>query len=679
MYRLLLRADSDSQSADPSGTKMSVVKYVPDFIRERYTRKFALIGLVVILLVSGVGLAAQDQVSERLLEEKTSTVQTNAELEGTSFGAWLQGQKQQTRTLSNHRSLQSDKESAIRSGLNDELGEMAPEVVELHYVNRDTETITVSTDETVEGQTVTTNESIEGSNLPAGQVFWNPEQPFDFENRTDSFVLESFVYKEEGNPSVALASPVPDSNHVVISVVRTNVRAEQFSSSIDGTRTVAIGGFTGLVLFSEDEDEVLTPYRGETNTTVEQRVLSPNVSNTGAVETENNIVGYASVPGTDWVVIKEAPKSEALALQADVGQSLAFLIGTALLGLICLTAVTALGPMRSLRTLADEARTISNGNFEGDIKSDGRIDEVGQVRSAFQETKSYLETATAQSDALATQEFDNPVLEETVPGPLGESIQNTRQDLEEAITELKSARKRHEVAKKEAEQRAESLTDQATEHSRIMQQVGQGNMTQRMEGNSHVEPMNQIAIKFNGMMDELEKTVGQLQSYVDNVETAGEEVEQSAETIRKASEQVAELIQRISDDAYKQKEQLQELSEMIDTLISDIQNGGSETDVPVEQFEDVAVEINEIATLSQEMMADAENVAGAAEQQAAELNGVSKQASYLQRYTKPLRKILENFEAEQEHEFVFSGGPSISEHQSDRSETDKPDSVDDSS
>ncbi|MFC6973560.1 hypothetical protein ACFQL1_01000 [Halomicroarcula sp. GCM10025709] len=57
-------------------------------------------------------------------------------------------------------------------------------------------------------------------------------------------------------------------------------------------------------------------------------------------------------------------------------------------------------------------------------------------------------------------------------------------------------------------------------------------------------------------------------------------------------------------------------------------------------------------------MAESETVAGAAEEQAAELNEVSSRAEQLKRYAQPLGDILGRFETEAEHEFVFSGGPS---------------------
>jgi methyl-accepting chemotaxis protein len=433
---------------------MRVRRYIPDAIRRRYSAKFAVIGLVVLLVVSGVALFAQSQVTARLTEEKQTTVQTNAELEAQSFGQWLRGQKQQIRSLSNDWYLQSGDEPTVRTGLSSELSEMPPEVATLHYVERDSQRIVASTNNSLEGRSLRTNRSVE-ENLEAGTVFWNPEVEFGFDSEDD--VVESWVYLEEGEPSVALASPVPNSDRFVVSVIRTNVRARQFSSAIDDTRTVVVGGFTGLVLFSENKSEVLTSYGGETNTTLEQRVLKPDVTNTGSLVTDEHLVGYASVPGTDWVVVKEAPKSAALALEQDVERWLLFLVTGAMLGLIVLTVVTARGPMRSIRRLSEQARALASGSLSTAIEQEGRIDEVGAVQSSFQDIKVYLETATEQSDALANQQFDDPVLEREVPGPLGESLQRTKAELEAYIEDLETARMEAEHSRLAAEQKTKQL------------------------------------------------------------------------------------------------------------------------------------------------------------------------------------------------------------------------------
>jgi len=233
-------------------------------------------------------------------------------------------------------------------------------------------------------------------------------------------------------------------------------------------------------------------------------------------------------------------------------------------------------------------------------------------------------------------------------------------ETEKARDEAQSARKEAEVARAEAEEMATYLQEKAEEYSEIMQQVGMGDLTQRMTADGDEESMDRIATEFNEMVEELEKTTGQLKSYVDEVEEAGSEVEQSAETVREASEQVADSIQKISDDAYDQKERLQHVADTMDSITADLEAmeaGDAAIEKPLEQLTQVASDIDEIANLSEDTMAESQHVAGAAEEQAAELNGVSERAHDLQRYAQPLRDILGRFETEAEHEFVFSVGP----------------------
>jgi methyl-accepting chemotaxis protein len=621
-----------------------------NIIRKRYARKFAIIGFVIILLVSGIAIVTQAQISDRIQQEKFSTVETNTNLEAKSMGSWLDGQKRQVRTLSNHRNLQTTDNNQIRIGLRGELNRMPGEVAALHYVFIEDRTVTVST-----------TSSYTGQSLSDTGIVWNTDNQFPQERlANDSRVVESLVYREGDEPSVALASSVPESNSMVVAVIGTNQRAQGFESAVEGTRTTIVGAQTGEVLFAENKEEVLTSYGGEGNNTELERRVVDEGSSSGQFTTSENVVSYRSVPGTDWVVVKEAPKSNALALKNDIRRSLGLLIGGAILGLVVLNLVTALGPMRSLRRIAKEGQAIAAGDLSVEIADDNRVDEVGQVRSSFRNIKSYIDTAAAQSDAIAKQEFDADVLEEEVPGPLGESLQGTRDDLETSINEMESARKQAEVARAEAEQLADYLKEQAQAYSETMQNVGAGDLTQRMEADGQEESMDRIAQEFNDMIVELEKTTGQLQSYVDEVEQAGEEVGNSADTVKEASEQVAESIQKISDDAYGQKDHIEDIEELVETVLDDLEattESDASTTEQIETIREISGNLNDLGAFTDEMMTEAEQVAGAAEEQAAELNQVQKQAEDLQRYAEPLRDILERFETDQEHEFVFSVGP----------------------
>jgi len=285
-------------------------------------------------------------------------------------------------------------------------------------------------------------------------------------------------------------------------------------------------------------------------------------------------------------------------------------------------------------------------------------------------TATSIDRLTHKTEEMREGNLDVPIHTTRVDniGRLYDSFDGMRDDLKTQIREAESARKEAEVARSEAEEMSEYLRERAGEYSEIMREVGRGDLTQRMEPDGEEASMDRIAEQFNEMITELEQTIGQLKDYVDEVEQAGAEVEESAETVRDASEQIAESVQKISDDAYDQKESLEDIAATTDGVADDLGTIASQYDDPVidnavGQIDEIAGDLSRVASLSEEMMGESEQVAGASEEQAAELAEVSERANDLQRYAKPLRDILQQFETDQEHEFVFSIGPTGSEEQ----------------
>ena len=183
----------------------------------------------------------------------------------------------------------------------------------------------------------------------------------------------------------------------------------------------------------------------------------------GVVELNNSsqLVAYAPVRGTDWVLLKHAPTSNAYALRTAVGNDLLLLFGVALFGFILLGATIGRNTVKSLNVLRDNAESIAEGDLAVSVPDTDRVDEVGQALSAFDETVTYLDTVAAQADALASQEFDAAVLDEAVPGDLGRSLATMRTDLEEFVSELERTRSDAREAREEAETLAASLESQA--------------------------------------------------------------------------------------------------------------------------------------------------------------------------------------------------------------------------
>jgi methyl-accepting chemotaxis protein len=321
------------------------------------------------------------------------------------------------------------------------------------------------------------------------------------------------------------------------------------------------------------------------------------------------------------VVVTHGPRSEVFGFVDTLG-TWGIIVTLFSVLLIAVTgSVLGYSTATSIDRLTNKTDEMQGGNLDVEFQT-SRVDNIGRLYVGFAEMR----------DALKAQ-----------------------------IQESEQARKEAEVARAEAEELANYLQQKAEEYSEVMQQVSAGDMTQRMEQDGDEESMDQIAEQFNEMIEELEKTTGQLKSYVDEVEEAGAEVEQSARTVREASEQVADSIQKISDDAYEQKERLVAVSESMNDLADEFEAMATEQDVDMgdslDRIRENCRDLDELAELSEETMAESEEVAGAAEEQAAELNTVSDRANDLQRYAQPLRDILERFETEEEHEFVFSVGP----------------------
>ncbi len=149
------------------------------------------------------------------------------------------------------------------------------------------------------------------------------------------------------------------------------------------------------------------------------------------------------------------------------------LIGVSVATLLVIGATVGRSTASTLGDLADDATALSDGDTDVEITTDGRIDEIGQVRNSFREISQYVETATHQSDAIARQAFDDPVLEEDVPGTLGKSLETMRTDLESYIEDVEASKAEAEAAsqeaaeaRREAEELADRLERKAAEFGR---------------------------------------------------------------------------------------------------------------------------------------------------------------------------------------------------------------------
>ncbi|WP_226021365.1 HAMP domain-containing protein [Halomicrobium salinisoli] len=623
-------------NSDVERTEESLLQRVtPDVIRRSFALKFGIVLMVMALSIGVIGIAATQEVKSQTQSNVEAEYQNVAAQEADLVQRWITRNRLTTRLVSNEDTWSSDE--GLGTALSNEQSGLSSEVNDIHLV-----------ESSLSGTNVVASTSLP-EDAPVSEVNrgWAADPSFS----QSGDVQTSQVYLGETGPVVGFLSPVSSADDRYLLI---EYSVEGIADDLKGAER-APGGFTQVVHSGDetimiDEGAEGDSLGGEALQTYSQDEAArepiqwaedlrgsdddagvvARMDANGDVLNEEYTVGYAPVEDTDWVVLVHAPASAVFGWveQIEQGGIVATLAAVVMIGGVGIAlGYNTASSIDRLRRKADEMR---EGNLDVEIAS-ARIDNIGQLYDGFADMR----------DSLKRQ-----------------------------IDEAEKARKEAEVSRAEAMEMNNYLQEKADEFSTVMEETAAGDMTSRMDTDGENESMDRIAQEFNEMMNELEKTTGQLKSFSDEVADSSDVVLESAQSVRDASEQVAESVQKISDDAYDQQDRLQAISEDLDELVASLEELESEADVDVsgslEGFRSVATELQDAADTSEGMMAESENVAGAAEEQAAELNEVSSRAERLKRYARPLGDILERFETEAEHEFVFSGGPSQSTSEPDQ-------------
>jgi len=613
----------------PSGDLMGIVRaVVPDVIRKRFAVKFLIVLLLMGLAIGSVGMFATAQITDQTQERIENEYTSLASQEATIVDQWVIQNRKATKFASNDDvwTSQDTKEMNRAAG---NLIRSEPDISEVHVVDTSGDRLRFAASTEFES----------GETLSGTERDWVGDVTFD--TVIGGQVAVSSVYQGADGPVVGFASPPGHATDRVLlveasvdSLVQRFQGAERaeggFTQVVDGNGTVLlderlIGAESrGTELFSTYGDpQARAPIRQALSGDRAAGVSTRMPAQSGILG-EEYAVGYAPLSidsgPQDWVVLVHAPTSEVFGFVQTISEY--GLVATGLAVLLMSTIGMALGynTASSIDRLTSRAEQMEQGDLDVTIRS-GRIDNIGRLYAAF--------------------------------ASMRDSLQNQ-------ISEAEQARKEAEVSRAEAIEMSNYLQERAAEYSETMQRCARGDLTRRMEPEGENESMDQIATDFNEMMSELELTTGQLKTFASQVEAGGRSVQQSAETVRDASEQVADSIQKISDDAYDQKERLQRISEDMDDVAATLESVDGEGDAAytesLDTVQSIARDLDTAVDLGEETMAESENVAGAAEEQAAELNEVSSRAEELVRYAQYLGDGLGNFETEAEHEFVFQTG-----------------------
>ena len=594
---------------------------VPDVVRKRFTLKFALILAVMGLTIAVIGATTTGTVSSQVEQNVEQGYSDLAAQKANVVEEWAQRNSLAVKLASKNEALAQSGGAtpfAIREELATTEGNLQG-VQAIYLLNRTEAETTI----------VASPQFPFGTNVSKTSRMWMTN--VSFEGLSVSDVRIAGVHDAGGTPVVAFISPVQDTEnrylvieHDVRDLSRTLQQGEQSSQF---TRVV---DRDGTVQAASDSEDILRPYGDESamepvrragalgGTNASAGVIARTGPNPGVLE-EEYTVGYAPVEtqseDLQWTVLVHAPTSQVFGFVNTISTwGLASTIGGVTLVILLGTAIgySTSRDINRLRRLADRMR---EGELDVDVSS-SRIDSIGQLYVGF--------------DAM-------------------------RRSLKSQIEEAERAREQAERSRAEAVEMNAYLQNKAEEYSRIMQQCAAGDLTRRFEVDGENEAMDRIATEFNAMIEELELTTGRLKHFAEDVEDAGVVLQSSSESVRVSSEHVADSVATISADAHDQKERLEgvatELDEVVDVLV-EYDEATDEVDLaePIDRFEEIANLVSEVASISQKTLAESELVAGAAEEQAAEINEVSQRAEELTEYARPLRSVLDEFEIDADPE-----------------------------
>ncbi|MFP4530576.1 MAG: methyl-accepting chemotaxis protein [Halodesulfurarchaeum sp.] len=231
------------------------------------------------------------------------------------------------------------------------------------------------------------------------------------------------------------------------------------------------------------------------------------------------------------------------------------------------------------------AESIAEGELDEEVPETDQRDEIGDLVRSFDRMNSYLDTVSAQANALSNEEFDAAVLEADVPGSFGAALSQMEENLEQRIEDLQAERET-------IERRNAELTETADSYRRTIARVGDGDLTQRLDTSTDNDAMAAVGQSLNETLDEWEEMLQDLITFAEEVAEESKGVETNAVEVKNASEDISESVQEISAGVDQESRRLDEASNESENLSATIQEITASSD-NVAQLTNQTAEVGE--------------------------------------------------------------------------------------
>ena len=205
------------------------------------------------------------------------------------------------------------------------------------------------------------------------------------------------------------------------------------------------------------------------------------------------------------------------------------------------------------------AETIARGDVQTTQLETTQQDEVGDLIRSFNGLQSYLTTVSRKADALAAQSFDDPALDEPVPGPFGASIDRMASNL-----------KSHTVT---LEARSEELQLLIAAFERSTEAAADGDLTATIDPGvvDGTDDYAAVIRQYNQLLERLSESIGEVATVADGVADSTSTVESSAQELNQAGTEIAGATDDIAAGADAQRERLSTITTEMSTLSATVE------------------------------------------------------------------------------------------------------------
>ncbi|MEM7272351.1 MAG: methyl-accepting chemotaxis protein [Actinomycetota bacterium] len=253
--------------------------------------------------------------------------------------------------------------------------------------------------------------------------------------------------------------------------------------------------------------------------------------------------GALGFAGYDWGVLVRQDVSEAISPVTALRNTVLIVALIAAATVAVLSFLLARSIATPIASVARKAAKIATGDMNVKKLDLNRKDELGELSHAFDDMSTMLKTVGGQASCIADGDLSSPVLDQEIPGELGDAFATMISSLRDVIDQLKVS--------------SDQLAGASEELTAVSDSMG-----------TSAERTSSQASSASGVGDEVSSSVGSVATAIEEMNASIREVATNAIEASNVASEAVEVAQNTSDSISKLGESSEEIGNVIKVINS---------------------------------------------------------------------------------------------------------------